>query len=84
MATFSDGSVIETTKSGAIVITAGRAMDIYNLLWLKKYLPFETRTGMTAGRHGSALDVARAMAGINFRTRKQAQAWLDTIELPTN
>ena len=79
---FEDGSVIETTESGATLITAGQAMHVYNLLWIKKYLPFETRTGMKASRHGSALDVARAVSGIHFSNRKQAQAWLDTIELP--
>ena len=56
-------------------------MEAYNLAWLKTYLPFEIRTGMVMSHRQTALDVARAVSGINFRTRKQAMAWLDTIEL---
>lgn len=78
---FKDGSEI-TSSNGGTLITKGEAMDIYNLIWLKTYLPFEIRTGIMASRHATALDVARATAGIRFKNRKQALAWLDTIQLP--
>jgi len=79
---FEDGSYIESTD-GVTIISRGeaegkQAFDAYNLIWLKNYLPFEMRTGMVMSHKQSALDVARAVSGINFRTRKQALAWLGT------
>ena len=78
--TFEDGSSIEVSEHGSITIQGKQAMQAYNLIWLKTYLPFEMRTGMVMSHRQTALDVARAVSGINFRTRKQAMAWLDSLE----
>lgn len=77
--TFDDGSTITTYDDGGYAISGRDAMTAYNLLWLKSYLPFEMKTGMVMSRRQSALDVARAISGINFRNRKQALAWLGTV-----
>ena len=79
--TFEDGSTIETYNNGGYAVHGRQAVEAYRLVWLKTYLPFEIRTGMVMSRNASALDVARSVAGINFRNRKQAMAWLDTITL---
>lgn len=78
--TFEDGSSIEVSEHGNISIQGRQAMQAYNLAWLKTYLPFEMRTGMVMSHRQTALDVARAVSGINFRTRKQAMAWLESLE----
>lgn len=74
--TFADGSTIETWQGG-YGVSGGMAMFIYKLNWLRVYLPFEMRTGMVMSHKQSALDVARSLFAVNFRTRKQALAYLN-------
>ena len=69
--------MITKTDNGGFIIEGKHSMYIYKLLLVHRYLKLEMETGIRASRAVSALDGARQISGINFKTRKQAMEWVE-------
>ena len=69
--------MITKTDNGGFIIEGEESMYIYKLLLVHRYLKLEMNSGIRASRAVSALEGARNISGINFKTRKQALEWVE-------
>lgn len=68
--------MITKTESG-FIIEGEDGMFLYKLAMVHTYLKMEMKSGMRMSRRVSALDGARNISGIDFKTRKQALEWVE-------
>ena len=68
--------MITKTESG-FIIEGEDGMFLYKLAMVHTYLKMEMRSGMRMSRKVTALEGARNISGINFKTRKQALEWVE-------
>jgi len=81
---FSDGSSIEYNEAGDAVGFAGKtAVNLFALATAKSFLELEIKTNlaMKMSRHGSALNLAENLSGLNFgrgiKGRQKALVWVE-------